>query len=292
MPITAKVETITKEVACKYLEANFANRQSNQRHLNDLMARQRRGEWIPNGDAIRFDSEGHLRDGQHRLKMVLMTEIPIETVVVRGISPAAFITIDTGKGRNLTDIFSIKEYSNPSLLAGAVRHLRIYVSHIKSASHYSHEQQCALLEKHPGLLDSMDFYLGLDRPSGAPVYKSVVVTWHYLFSRVSPEASNDFIERFVTGLHLNEPNDPVYRLRGQVVANPTLRKPLSEFQIFGIGIYAWNNKQQGKEQKKAAVPLKKQQLLPLISGFPKELMEIRQLNLMEEPEETNENNSE
>lgn len=290
MSMTATVETITKDVALRYLEKNHSNRPANQRHLTDLMARQKRGEWVPNGDSIRFDSDGYLRDGQHRLKMVIMSEIPIETVVVRDISPSAFVTIDTGKGRNLADVLAIEDYENSTLLAGAVRYLRTYVSRIRGVSFFSHEQQVSLLKKHKDIVASTEFYLGLDIPSGAPKYKSLMVTWHYLFSRVSPEGSNDFIERLVTGLRLDNSGDPVHRLRGQLVANQMARVPAQLYFVFGVGILAWNAKQQGREVK-AAYRLPK--TLPAITGFPKELMEVagRQMELVEQEEETNGNGS-
>jgi hypothetical protein len=291
MVMKAKVETITKEVALKYLETMDGNRTASQYHLMDLVRRQKRGEWVPNGDTIRFDSDGHLRDGQHRLKMVIMTEVPIETVVVTGIDPAAFITMDTGKNRNLSDVLSINHYPNSWLLAGAVTNVRRYVSHLMGESpHFSHEQQVTLLKKHAGLTNSVDFYLGLNSAGGAPGYKSQMVAWHYLFSQVSPEASNDFVERLVTGLRLDERNDPVYQLREQLVSLAKSRhaRPKSG-EILGIGIFAWNAKQEGREQKKAYVLPKS---MPTIVGFPKNLLEVRQLELGDEGEETNGNGHE
>lgn len=284
MSITAKVETITKDVALKYLEQRSGNRPINEMHLRDLMGRQKRGEWKPNGDTIRFDSDGKLRDGQHRLTMVVNTELPFETVVVRGINPDAFITIDTGRKRSLGDVLGIDGYEHSPVLAHSVRYLRYYVS--RRYAGFSYEQQRELLKKHLGLITSLNFYLGLEAPAGGPGRQSIFVALHYLFSQVSEEASNDFIERLVTGLHLNEPNDPVYRLRGQLIYYKSARVHPNEAQIFGIAIFAWNAKQQGREQK---VNFKVPSTLPIIRGFPKELMEARQLELEEKTEDENSN---
>ncbi|GAI59216.1 unnamed protein product [marine sediment metagenome] len=96
-----EVETIDRETAERYLNLERGNnRPFSPSHLADLIGRQQRGEWVTNGDTIRFDATGQLRDGVHRLRMVKATGISIEVIVARDIAPEAFITMDVGKKRS------------------------------------------------------------------------------------------------------------------------------------------------------------------------------------------------
>lgn len=69
--ITAKVETITPEIAKTMLGENVNNRRISRDNVN-LFAREiRNGEWRFNGEAIKFGKDGRLLDGQHRLLAVI-----------------------------------------------------------------------------------------------------------------------------------------------------------------------------------------------------------------------------
>lgn len=282
----AVVEKITPETAATYLAKNAGNRSYNQTHLNNLMGRLQRHEWIPNGDAIRFDTAGNLRDGQHRLKMVVLSGIPIETVVVRDIDPGAFITMDTGKRRSLADVLSILGHEESRLLAASLPCVRRYVMR-RPPGTPSYEEYRITLEKHPDLEKSIEFFKSVDQPAGAPGHPELTVATHYLFSKVSQEAANDFLTRLVTGLNLNNANDPIKRLRDQLVgyqkAKSKGRIPSGD-ALFQIYVKAWNVMQTTGQQKAAySIPNTPQ----AIKGFPKDLIEVGhgQLGLIDNDEE-------
>lgn len=87
MAITAKVETITPEIAKEYLKHNSRNPRKRmdpgtiKRYADDI----REGLWTLNGETIVFDEDGFLKNGQHRLCGVISAGKPIKTLVVRGI---------------------------------------------------------------------------------------------------------------------------------------------------------------------------------------------------------------
>jgi len=83
--ITAKVETITPEIAKTMLGENVNNRRISRDNVN-LFAREiRNGEWRFNGEAIKFGKDGRLLDGQHRLLAVIAADKPLTTLVIRGL---------------------------------------------------------------------------------------------------------------------------------------------------------------------------------------------------------------
>ena len=45
------------------------------------------GKWCLNGEAIEFDTNGKLKNGQHRLRAVIKSGVAIDCVVVRGVDP-------------------------------------------------------------------------------------------------------------------------------------------------------------------------------------------------------------
>jgi len=79
------------------------------------------GEWLYNGEAIKFDRDGRLVDGQHRLEAVVKANKPIAFLVIRGLDPEVFKTIDTGKKRSAGDVLAIKGVKNPNAVGAAMR---------------------------------------------------------------------------------------------------------------------------------------------------------------------------
>ena len=101
--ITAKVETITPEIAKTMLGENVNNRRISRDNVN-LFAREiRNGEWRFNGEAIKFGKDGRLLDGQHRGLAVIAADKPLTTLVIRGLEDETQQTMDSGKTRTLGD---------------------------------------------------------------------------------------------------------------------------------------------------------------------------------------------
>lgn len=284
--MNTKVETIDRELAERYLDLDRGNnRPFSPSHLTNLIGRQQRGEWVTNGDTIRFDATGQLRDGVHRLRMVKATGIPIEVIVVRDIAPEAFMTMDVGKRRSLGDVLYIEKEANHAQLAGALGWVTRYLSRRMSRSWgISYEEHLKILAQHPEIRDSVVFYLKLNRPAAAPGWPPVTMGLHFLFSQADATAANDFIERYVTGLNIVESTDPIGVVREQIIKYAIKPpKPTSEL-IFALLCKAWNYHQTGQLiKKKLALPDRKP--APRIAGFPKELFLEGQLTFPENEEE-------
>lgn len=280
--ITTTVEIIDKVQAQEYMTKNIpnGNRPISQSHLNQLIGRQKRGEWQTNGDCIRFDWDGNLRDGQHRLMMIQINDTPIQTVVVRGIDPRAFMTMDSGKNRTITDVLSILKQPNPRYLAGALQWTYRYLANRMYGKVESHEVLLSVLEKHPDIHETVQFYQTLSQPPGAPGKHDIAMGAHYLFSQVNKASADTLIEGFVTGSHLLSTNDPIAKLRGQVVALASpARRPLDGGQILALFVSAWNV-HYGARRLTAAKTFRappRNSSRPMIEGFPDKLFIDSQL---------------
>ena len=108
------IETITPQIAELMLEKNTSNRSLSAKRVKALSRSISSGEWELNGDSIRFDTNGVLLDGQHRLAAIADSGISVKSLVVTGIRPTAFDTIDQGMKRTSAQILAMQgvKYSN------------------------------------------------------------------------------------------------------------------------------------------------------------------------------------
>lgn len=90
------------------------------------------GGWALTGQPIIFElgkgngGEGRMLDGYHRCRACVISRKPFVTMVVFGITAAAFKLIDSGTVRTSGDVFRIADIPNPSITANAVRWIKIY----------------------------------------------------------------------------------------------------------------------------------------------------------------------
>lgn len=93
--IEMSVEKITPAKAKEYLKKNTKNPRGtnslSRSHVNELAEIMKAGLWQLNGEAIVFDEEGFLKNGQNRLAAIIICGKPIETCVIRGIKPDVFV---------------------------------------------------------------------------------------------------------------------------------------------------------------------------------------------------------
>lgn len=111
--ITTEIELITPEMAQQYLSTSLGNRPLNKRAVRQYAAMMQLGRWAMNGESICFDSNGALVNGHHRLHAIMLGQVPVEILVVRGVDPKAWFTYDTGKMRSGSDVFQIAGVVNP-----------------------------------------------------------------------------------------------------------------------------------------------------------------------------------
>lgn len=122
--ITVKAVTVTPKLATEWLELNKNNRTIRDRHVDALARDMAEGRWKMNGDTIRFDRDGNLADGQHRLWAILQSGTSQKMLVVEGISPESFDTIDNGSVRTGRDALQRQGFKNATTVAAAARALR------------------------------------------------------------------------------------------------------------------------------------------------------------------------
>ena len=110
--MSVTLEHITPQIAARMLEANTNNRPARNGLIQSYADDMRAGRWQMNGDAIRFNVDGQLIDGQHRLLAVVRSGLAISSLVIRNLPAEAFQTIDGGATRKAGDLLNLMDVKN------------------------------------------------------------------------------------------------------------------------------------------------------------------------------------
>tara|TARA_R100000655_G_C2969290_1_gene190088 strand:- start:47 stop:1192 length:1146 start_codon:yes stop_codon:yes gene_type:complete len=107
---TNKFEIITPEKANQYLKKTLHfNREVGNGIVNRYSRLMKEGRWRLNADAIAFDWQGRLINGQHRLRAIIKSQTIQPFYVARGMDIDSAAILDQGKGRSQTDRIGMKQ---------------------------------------------------------------------------------------------------------------------------------------------------------------------------------------
>lgn len=128
--ITHEVREITPQEAGDILATkNTKNRSANKNHVNALTANMLNGTWRYNADPIRFDANGTLIDGQHRLMALGKAGKTMLFHLVHGLDPESIKAIDMNeKARKLHDLLTMDGITQAVTTASIVTRYFIFSS--------------------------------------------------------------------------------------------------------------------------------------------------------------------
>lgn len=245
---TPRVVTLTVEDASYLLEANKANRPLNQQHVNRIAAQIRDGKWRFNGDTIKISSTNDVLDGQHRLWAVIEAKMPIQTIVVRGIQPEAFATIDTlRKPRSGSDVLALLGVTNNRstisvalqwLLRWQRKTLTEYKAPVNRIENSDVEQA---YRDNPGIARAAERAHKL-RGIGNP---GLIAFFYYVLTNRNPDLAERMIHTLENPAGVGV-NDPFFRLRQYFISDYTRKDGLVTIALM---IKASNAAAEGREVK-------------------------------------------
>lgn len=242
--VTFSVEVVTPHVATEMLTHNRNNRRLVETMVEKLAGALERGEWEFNAETIKFDEDGTLIDGQHRLGAIARAGVPAPVLVVRGLSPVARETVDIGRTRRLADHLALRGVMNYTQVAGTTTLLyRVLHNHIpRKRGHYpTHSQLLAFYEEHLTLITDATIYGRAVYQAHLRVAPSILSTAHSLGQIAAPHGQyEEFFNALADGSNL-EANSPVLRLRDRLQRDALDRRVVryQEKQLAAI-IKAWN----------------------------------------------------
>jgi hypothetical protein len=231
-----EIEIITPEKATDLYQRNFKNRPLRQ-HVVDKYARDMAADnWHFTGDALQFDKDGNLLNGQHRLAACMKSGVPFKTVVVYNVPTESRLHMDSGATRTLGDSFALDGHANANHLTAVLRLMFAYRANASLNNVVpSRTELLAILDRHPNLPPSVAAGLrayGLSR--------SIAGFVHYVGSELlsRPDAAATFIDVLASGVPSVPDGCPVHRLRERLLRTERVR--LKREEILNASIHAWN----------------------------------------------------
>lgn len=227
---TVEVTTVTPRYAKELLAKNFNNRTIRNRWVEEYASAMTRGEWEFNGDSIRIDRNGVVLDGQHRLSAVIASGVPMKTLLVTGLEPKVFDTIDTGKKRTAGDALSMRGETNANGLAAVARMYFTYMQSgnpCKTVITPTVPQVEETIDENPGIRNATD---RVTKSKWCKRYLTVRIGGfcYYVFRQHDfAAATEDFFNGLETGAELVE-GSPIMLLRDRLMEDRISRDRLAE----------------------------------------------------------------
>jgi len=263
--VVTEVKTVTPKMCTVWLEKNINNRSINQRHVNILTRTMTQGDWELNGESLKFDTDGNILDGQHRMWACIEANKSFRTMIVHGLPRGAFDTIDTGRIRAAHDVLAMRGEKDTVLLTGILKHIgRYHTEQMLTTSKVTNKEVEALLERYPGARD-------MAHTLGRPAYRvrwcapSVLGTCWFLAAEKNKADANTFFNGLIFGADLKT-GSPILTLRNKFIdIHAHKGQHLVSPQKIEMIIIAWNAFRAGK----TIIHFKMQTLARESKQFPK-----------------------
>lgn len=228
---------VTPELAAEWLASSGPNRPVHPATVERYAADMQAGQWALNGDRVRFDASGALRDGRHRLSAVVASGVPVRMEVVRGLSEAAVRTVDTGRARSFSDALFIESVPNARALAATTKWLWRYEhgGMVRATRAPSHAELRAVVEAHPGVHDAIR-----EVQRSKEFQPQSVLAFVYTLAREHmPRKAAQWLEALQEGEQLTR-SHPVWHLRRKLGGRQALANPLRPVEVAALAAKSWN----------------------------------------------------
>jgi hypothetical protein len=224
--IESRYVLVTPALAEKLLGLNINNRPINNDNVKKIRKELANGNWIFNGAPIRCDFNGHLRDGQNRLTAIKEERQSVPVLIVTGLLPDSFKTMDSGRGRSGSDTLHVDGVKNSVLTASTCKFIWAF-----KKGRYSVNRQTDRTLTNPEisafnkaneekLTESVQFAMGLNRKVDKSLSPKLSPTdlagFHFLLTEIDAERAEDFLTKVYSGIGL-EDKSPITVLRNKLL---------------------------------------------------------------------------
>lgn len=234
---SATLVTISPSMAAAWLADAHANRPISKARVRMITRAIVSGKWQVNGQPIIVCDQNRVLDGRHRLSAVVEANMSIETMVVVGVDPASFLTMDAGKRRNGGDVLGIAGHKQSQLLASALRWLWRYehAEMLRASIPIADYELVASLDQHQTIITSLSWGCMLKAmiPAGA------AAMLHFCMSGKDPGLAKRFFTSLAQGIALSG-DDPEYKVRERLLHAKRETHHTAIVERCALIIRAWN----------------------------------------------------
>ena len=248
--LKAKKMPVTPQLAKQWLATNSDNRKPSPAWVGKLARDMRNGQFPNVGETIKFDTEGHLIDGQHRLMAVIESGKTVEFLIVEGIAREDRFKMDKNRRRSASDELTMGHGIPSAKSAQAVTRLVLLweVEEVRGEVYKPTDAEIVdyVVQNRDAMNQAVRYGMGLRNEIGA--LPAAFGALYFLTFRIDAATALEFWEgvRKGEGLHAG---DPELALRALIIrhAQKGGEKPVKPF--LAAGAKAWNSKREGKKIK-------------------------------------------
>ena len=251
--VTAEVVNATPEIVRGWLESNMRNRNEKPNkqalYAKDMI----NSKWLLTGEAIKFDWNDEMIDGQNRCKAHLAAAdvrpgLTLPYLVVRGLDPEVRAVIDTGVARTAADgIQVIDGHANATNLAALAKLALAWDKGFTWLGNYkpTHTEIRDYINADDNLMELTEaIHVGRTVSRLVP---GPTTFWAFAFlacyrastDDFSQQGARDFYTSLATGEQLRR-DDPRLVLRNRISKDAQLRGPAADFEKRALTFRAWN----------------------------------------------------
>lgn len=249
-PVAIRFVTVTPDMARALLDSMTDNRVPHRRQVEQIARALSAGDFEFNGEPVIVDDSGRMIDGQHRCLACIAAGIPFDTLIVSGIRPRAFDTIDQSSRRTAADVLRMGDVPNATITAAAVRLLWAHKQHNGMWNMANVQASPREIE---GLLAKFGGSFAHHAAVGSAAQRalggagSFFAAMHYLLSQKDAAAADAFFASLTLGANLPV-GDPILMLRRRLEDNAKSRKGrLSMVEMYSLFVNAWNASRRGRK---------------------------------------------
>lgn len=253
----AEVMVVTPSVAQEWLDRSRAagtkNRKLSRFNMDSLRADAESGRFVENGESLVFGKfPDQLLDGWHRLSCIAAGDRTYRMVVVTGVNVECFPWFDRGKKRSCGDAFGLAGKAHQNALAAAARVVwKVDTNRLNDPwAKPTMEELFRVVELNPHLEEIVP-RARWPRRSGslcppAPLAASILL----ITRKRGLDEAMGFLDELLSDAH--EEGSPLLAARKRLTAAALRRESLSEGEILGLVVRAFNARAAGAKHKNAA----------------------------------------
>ena len=259
--------TVTPELAEQWLKRNKRNRPLTDAKVREYVDAIHADRWPQNGESIKFDINGDLLDGQHRLNAVIIAKKSVKMLVVEGLDPMVFDTIDIGKVRSGADILHIKGHKHAGRAAAAVKIVKRYEQVAAGESHdaarFTAEirptEICEAIAERIGIIKTIG-EIGTANPKKI-MPRALFDALYYLFWCKDKQMAKEFMIALRDGINIQDYPAGLNLRERLINSNMDSKHGFNQATIAAMVVKVWN-------AARASKPLQRATWNPEVESFP------------------------
>lgn len=265
MTVSMQVEDIGPEQAQTLLAQHPKNRRLSSVRVGALARSMKAGEWVFDASPIRVDDTGSLVDGQHRLNAVILAEVTLPMLVVRGVETGAMATMDTGKSRSFADVLTINDpnVTDANNIAAATRIVYLWEQGVRGRSmgatggntdvRTANASHPALLEfylpRKQALAETSQVAAAIQRK--VPVNRAGLSLAVWVLYALDTEDAGYFFDRLMDGVKL-EQGSAILAVRKRLTEAALDGEKFPNYEVVALLFKAWNFYREGRPMQVAS----------------------------------------